>query len=417
MSRRFYDRSYDHLLPEYYPVKLIGAFIAADFIVGCHFGCKFCISRRHPSREGLFTEQVVIDNRVDPRKMQSWLASLPSFQAGVQIRIGHDSDAGLQFHKTSRLIELLDPSHSLTYLTRKPLTAEERTFFATSRANVLIKLTATPRSAALGVTADPLQLVQSVEGVDPQMTYWVVGPLAADSVADAERIIEELPKGSHLALKPLNCEGIAAVADIQPLGEGEITRLANRATALGHVVTDWFCRRGLARIGRGFFDVDKLTTQSPGEKRERELAVCADCPSRALCHDGIDVDRTLQRLNDGLDRLELSMIGEPEWVAPRSLRVNVAQPASRCDETYLSHLLPQPVNVTLNNRERGRSQGGSFCNVDAQVLQRWYRVGFLPVGELNNVAEHVLCDVRRLLAERNRPSTAFDADPCTLEAG
>ena len=133
MKQRKYTRTYEHLLPEYYPIKLIGAFISVDFIVGCYFNCSFCISKRHPSRKELFEEGLVIDNRVSPKKMYQWLSSMPSYLAGVQIRIGHDTDAGLQFGKSSELIDLIEPEHSITYLTRKPFTSEEVEFFGKYR--------------------------------------------------------------------------------------------------------------------------------------------------------------------------------------------------------------------------------------------------------------------------------------------
>ena len=406
MVRRTYDRQrdkeYEHLLPEFYPVKLIGAFISLDFISGCSFNCNFCISKRHPSREELYKEGLLLDNRVSPRKMLNWLRSMPSYRAGVQIRVGHDTDAGLEFEKSSRLIELIDPDRSIVYLTRKPFTAPEVEFFRTYRRNLLLKLTSTPRSGSLGVSRNPLNLVRSAEALDNRMLYWVVGPLAEDSFEDAAAVIESLPAGSSLFLKPLNRDGLPHLANVAPMSGNDLGRLEELALRRGHVVTEWFCRQGLARLGRGFFDVDKITGQKDPAKRERELSYCGACPSHDICHGDLDETAFRKALDQKLAELGLSLSAEPKRTGPRSFEVSVAEPASRGEETYLNNAIDQPVSITLTTREQGRSQGGSFCNVDRDVLKRWYENGFFPVTELNSVAENVLRDIRRMFCTNGR---------------
>ena len=400
MSQRHYARRYESLLPEFFPLKLIGAFISLDFLVGCSYACRFCISRRHAARQALFDTGLALDNRVSPRKMLAWLRAMPSFSAGVQIRIGHDTDAGLEFEKSAELIKGLPPNRSVTYLSRRPLDAEAQRFFGAIRPNLLLKLTATPRSDLLGVRSDPLQLVRSVECIAPETTYWVIGPLVADSVADGERIIDALPPASHLFLKRLNTEGLPALESVAPLGDVAVQKLEARALARGHVVTECFCRRSLARVGQGFFDVDKVTQQAEGEKRDRELAVCKSCPSSTLCHGELDWTMVRQRLCEKVATLGLTLVEEPRRRGPRSVELHVAEPASRGDETYLSHALGQPLSVRLTTREQGKSEGGSFCNLEPDVLRRWYGIGFLPVTELNSVAQNTLASIRQLLTPR-----------------
>jgi hypothetical protein len=403
MNRRTTSRTYDALLPEFFPVKLIGAFIAVDFVVGCRFGCAFCISRRHPARQSLFDAGMALDTRVSPRRMLAWLRSMPSYRAGVQIRIGHDTDAGLEFDKSAELIELLDPDRSVVYLTRKPFTTRERAFFAGARPNVLLKLTATPRSAALGITTDPMELVRSAAGLDPQGLHWVVGPLVEDGEADAQRILEALPAGSRLTLKPLNTAGLPGVSGVAPMPPDALARLEAQAWARGHAVSEWFCRGGLARVGQGFFDVDKLTGQADPVRCGQDLVTCAACPSHPLCHAPLDAPVLLGRLDRELAVLGLTLTAPPVRTGPRTFRLEVVQPASRGDETYLAHALGQPVAFKISTREPGISEGGSFCNVDTAVLRRWYAAGFLPVTELNAAAEKVLEDLTRRQACRERP--------------
>jgi hypothetical protein len=378
------------LLPEFYPIKPVGAFIAADFIAGCKFDCSFCISKRHPSREALFRRKWIISNEVTPGKMHQWLKQMPSFQAGVQLRIGHDTDAGLQFEKSAELIELIDPNHSITYLTRKPFNAEETGFFGTYRENLLMKLTATPKSRSLGVHRDPLRLVRSAERVDPRMLYWVVGPLVADNYEDCVKILEALPEGSSLFLKELNYAGLPHLGGVPPLSGDNYSRLEDFALKRGHIITEWFCKSGLARIGRGFFDVDKLTQQYHAAKKERELEYCRNCGSNSACHSELDLTRFNEQLAKNLKFLGLTLLQPPKRTGARSFEIKVDEPSSRGEETFLNHVMDQPVSININTREEGRSQGGSFCNVDRRVLKRWYESGFLPVTELNVVAENLL---------------------------
>ncbi len=396
--------SYEPLLPEFFPVKLIGAFIAVDFVVGCGFDCSFCISRRHPAREALFGAGMTLDTGITPRRVLAWLRSMPSYRAGVQLRIGHDTDAGLEFEKSRELIELLEPDRSVVYLTRKPLTRRERAFFALPRENVLLKLTATPPSRDLGVARDPLELLRSTRGLDRRRVHWVIGPLTADNADGVEPVLRNLPAGSRLTLKPLNVAGLPGLGLVAPVPAGRLAELERLARAFGHGVTEWFCRDGLARVGQGFFDVDQLTGQADPERRERDLAACRSCPSLARCHGPLDEAALLRRLEEELRVLGLTLSAPPVRTGPRALRLEVREPSSRGDETYLSHALGQPIRVRLSTREQGASEGGSFCNVDAAVLRRWWSVGFLPVSELNAAAAMALRRVRGRLPAGTPPA-------------
>lgn len=400
MNRRATARTYDTLLPEFFPVKLIGAFISLDFVVGSRSACSFRSSRRHPARQALFDAGVAIDTRVSPRRMLAWLRSMPSYRAGVQLRMGHDTDAWLQFDKCAELIELLDPGRSVVYLTRKPFTPSERAFFAVPRSNLLLELTATPRSAALGVTQDPLELVRSAAGLDPRGLHWVVGPLTSDGEAEAAHLLRALPAGSRLTLKPLSAAGLPALAGVAPLAPAALARLEALAHQRGLMVSEWFCRAGLARVGQGFFDVDKLTGQADLARRAHDLITCTSCPSRTQCHSPLDEAALLARLARELLVVGLTLTAPPIRTGPRALRLPVAEPSSRGDETFLSHALGQPVAITLSTRERGAGEWGTHGNVDPAVLRRWYATGFLPVTELNATAEKVLDDLGRRQAAR-----------------
>jgi hypothetical protein len=400
VERRATRRQYEPLLPEFFPVKLVGPFISVDFAIGSTFErAVSSLSRRYPAREALLDTGVAIDTRVTPRKVLAWLRSMPSYQAGMQLRLGHDTDAGLAFDKSAELVELVHPGRSVVYLTRRPLSAPERSFFARPRPNLLLMPTATPRSAALGVLADPLELVRSAEGLDPRRIHWVVGPLVSDSLRDAERIVDALPPGSHLTLRALDRLGLAHL-EAAAISEEALRQLDHRALARRVAVTDWSCRFGLAAVGRGFFDVDRITSQADLGRRALDLATCAACPSRTQCHGTLDLSAFQRRLARELETLGLTLAAPPVRTGRRSFSVAVLEPTSRGDEAYLSHALGQPISVSLSAGSPGGGEPSGSRHVDGAVLRRWWGHGFLPVNELNAAAQNALEDLRRRLGER-----------------
>lgn len=388
VDRRTTSRRYDALLPEYFPVKLAGPFIAVDFLAGSR-----------PTEAGAGP---VLDARVSPRRMLAWLRSMPSYRAGVPLRLGHETDAGLAFQKGAELVELLDPGRPVIYATRRPLRPEERDFFATPRANLLLEPTVAPRSASLGLAGDPLELVRSAAGLDPRAVHWMVGPLAADAEPDAARLVAALAPGSRLTLRPLD-PAAPRPAGARPLDQDALARLEALAHAHGLTVTEWTCRGSLARVGRGFHDVDRVTGQVDLARRAHDLITCAACPSRTQCHGTLDEPALLARLGTELGVPGLTPTASPVRTGPRAFLVEVAEPTAAGDEAYLSHALGQPVSIRLTSRERGPTPASGL---DPAVLRRWYATGFLPVTELNAAAEKVLEDLARQRAPRGEGGAA-----------
>jgi len=378
-DRRAPARSYHALLPELYPLKLIGASIAVDFVVG----------RR-------FDGGAALDTRVSPRRMLAWLRSMPSYRAGVPLHLGHDADAALAFQKDAELIELVDQDRPIAYLTGQPLSPEQRRFFGVARSNLLLQLTASPRGERSATPPSPLELIRSAAGLPARALHWVVGPLAAGDEPEALRILEALPSGSRLTLRPLDEADLPGGAGAEPLGPAGLAGLEAAAHALGHAVSEWTCRGGLARLGQGFFDVDKLTGNTDLARRAHDLITCAGCPSRTRCHGTLEEEALLARLGRELRVLGLTPTAPPVRTGPRAFRVEVAEPASRGDEVYLSHALGQPVAIALSTSGREVRTG----DVEPAVLRRWYATGFMPVTELNAVAEKVLEDLGRRQATR-----------------
>jgi hypothetical protein len=406
LDRRTTTRPYDDLLPDFYPVKLLASAITVDFLVGSQTDE---VADRLPgaARAALREAGVALDTRVSARKVLSWLRSMPSYQAGVQVRLGHD-DTGLAFEKMTELIHLVDAGRSLVYQARRPLTDRERAFLSTAHHNLLIELTATPRSAALGVIADPLEVVHSAAGLDPASVHWFIGPLASDGLDDAIQLIEALPRGSRLTLRPLAADLLLALQAASGLDADALARLEQVAHRNGHTVSDWDCRNGVARVGRGFNGVDQITGQKDLVRRAHDLITCSGCPSRTLCHGPIDEAGILRRLPHELQVLGLTATSDPVRTGARAWRLEVAEPFAPGDETYLSHALGPPVAISLTSRPRGRGEVRGPRDLAISVLRRWYRTGFLPVTELNSVAEKVLEDLRRVWVGGTRSLTLID---------
>lgn len=373
-ERRSIARRYHALLPEFFPIKLDRAAIGVDFVV----------SNRHDSSD----EGPALDARVTPRRMLAWLRSMPSYRAGVPVRIGQEAGAGLAFDKGAELVDLLDPARPATWVARQPLAPEERAFLATPRAHLLVELHLAPRAAA----PDAREAIRAAAGLDPRALHWMVGPLAPGDEAEAARVVAALPAGSRLTLRP---------AEGAPLPAAALSRLEAAAHAHGHTVTDWTCRGAQARVGLGFFDVDRLTGQADLARRAHDLITCASCPSRTQCHSPVDEPALAARLDRELRVLGLTPAAAPQRLGPRSLRLEVTEPVAAGDEAYLSHALGQPVAVALAHRGAGGRPAAAFAGVAPTVLRRWYATGFLPVTELNSAAERVLEDLTRRRAARS----------------
>ncbi|MCM2334885.1 MAG: hypothetical protein NDI82_13195, partial [Anaeromyxobacteraceae bacterium] len=274
------------------------------------------------------------------------------------------------------------PGRPAVWVARQPLAPAERAFLARPRGHLLLEAHLRPGGAERA-----LALVRSAHGLDPRAVHWVVGPLAEGDEVEAGHVLEALPPGSRLTLRPAPPGGAGAPAPLRAPG---LARLEALAHALGHTVTDWTCRGVQARAGLGFFDVDRLTGQADLARRAHDLITCAGCPSRTQCHGPLDEGALHARLERELRVLGLTAAAAPRRLGPRTLSLEVAEPAARGDEAYLSHALGQPVAVTLLRRA---ADEGSPA-----VLRRWYATGFLPVTELNAAAEKVLEDLARRAA-------------------
>ena len=192
------------------------------------------------------------------------------------------------------------------------------------------------------------------------------------------------------------------------LTDSQYSDLEAFALRRGLEVTEYFCSRGLGRLGQTFFDIDKITGDKNSARRERQLSYCAPCPSHEACFEEVERPRFEEGVRAQLEYLGLTLMpkvsGAPtpiEWLGPKTLNVYVNEPSSRGDETFLNHVLRPRVSINLLSAQPSRSgvpgiaaamrsHGGSFSFVSPEVLSRWWLNDFFPVNDMNNFGEAVM---------------------------
>lgn len=361
---------------ELFPIKLVGGFIAADFHVGC-LGCSFCLSRRHPLWVSAFDAGYCLrPNFLSPEEIAGHLTGmLPFSRARVPVRFGHNSDASFQWDFGTRLYEMLPEENPFIMLTRFPL-CKKRTSFFNGQPNLLLKMTITPKSRILHTAPDIDGLIATAAHIHPDNLYVLIGPVASDSIDQVVPILERLPEGTWLDIKPLTVTGIPGMNDgFRPSG-GQIDQLRDIAARMGFRVTDFFGCVLRRNFNRKFY---KAGTAAAYIRK-----TCVACRNHAVCFAPVDVADIDQRV-----RTEAAVIDLPlADLAPKNgeLIYNSKKPVSRGDETYLSELAEYPVKIS--NTLPG-SQGGCFSLEDDAIHTRWEKTGMFPFSDIYRYAEEI----------------------------
>lgn len=361
---------------ELFPIKLVGGFIAVDEHVGC-LGCNFCLSRRHPIWRSVFEAGAHLGGALgDPAAASDLLLRMRPFtEARVPVRFGHNTDASYQWEFGAALYKRLQAENPFIFMTRFAL-EQERLLLFRGQSNLLAKISITPPSRFLSPLVDPALVLRSWLDAPPENVYFLIGPIAADSVAKARELLRSLPSGAWADVKPLTRQGIESMAEVPLPSEREIEDLRTEGRDRGLVMTDFFGCRLRPRLGRGFYKTDGV----PAYMTE----VCRQCDARERCFSphgsGIEDEIRVDAANIGLD------LGRASRLGPRTTRFECPVPASRGDETFLSEL--HDHRVLLSSVPEG-SQGGSFCIEDEAVLRRWEKAGMFPAREVQAAAERL----------------------------
>jgi hypothetical protein len=363
-------------LAELAPVRLIGGFVCVDSHLGC-VGCSFCLNRRYP------LQRVVLERRLHrgwgaaglpPDRLGALVAALPAVRrGGVPIRFGHASDLAFEVDGARALLAALPPDRPAMLLTRFPPSAEVAALVA-DHPNALLHLSVTPPGPGLDPGAvDPLQALAAAAAVPPARLFVALGPLVEGSEGAATRLLEAVPPGAAVGLKPLAREGVPFETGAAPLASAGLAALLARSKALGLSTPPMAGCRLRANLARPFFRHRELLVEAPG--------ACAACANLAAC-------AAVPLPDDEALRTELEVLGlepGPTRRGPGGVEVEVTVEVARADEAYLSEALGLPVYLS------GVRRGGAYqvVTLGAAVLRRWEAVGFYPATTLHAAARRM----------------------------
>ncbi len=361
---------------ELFPIKLVGGFIVVDYHAGC-IGCSFCISRRHPVWAPAFRSRFHYDPEdLSPEYIAGLLAGMKSFHtARVPVRFGHNTDAWFQWEFGEKLYRLIPPDVPYIMLTRFPVDDDKRRMFD-GQPNLLLKITITPSSRILNVRTDPDALVRTANRIPPENLFVLIGPIVRDNLRFVEPLLEKLPKGLWIDIKPLTVEGIPGMDSSFQCDAADISRLKNHAFESGFRVTDYFGCKIRRRLNRPFYKA----VDAPDYIRR----VCEQCSNRSVCFSPPDFSGIESKIRTagksiGLELKTMAREGH-------SIRFTVDRPTSRGDETFLSETANHEIILTPG---RSGGEGGGFCSEDPDIYRRWEQTGMLPFSQLFPHAERI----------------------------
>lgn len=367
---------------EFFPVKLIGGFIAVDHHVGCA-GCRFCLSRRHHVWENLFSQGLHLDPKhLAPEDVRRILDGMKSFhRAGVPVRFGHNTDAHYQWTFGENLYRLLPETHPFIMLTRySPGKSRLRLFQGQS--NLLLKLTITPPSRQLGVRSDIEGLLETVWAIPPENLYVLVGPVAKDSLAAVTPIVDRLPAGTWMDIKAVTVSGIPGMEERFRPPASTIDALRKYAAGRGLMVTDYFGCVIRRRLQRPFYKA----VGSPAYM----LETCSRCVNTDLCHTHVDTSTLDRRVRKEASAIGLSLCGAIREGEKFIYASDV--PTARGDETYLSERVGRTVRFAATPKG---SRGGCFSQEAMAVFRRWEETGMFPLSEVWDHTEKIWAEVEQ----------------------
>lgn len=351
------------------PVRLVGGFVCVDTHLGC-IGCPFCLNRRYPAPRRVLEARLhagCTARGFPPARIAAIVRALPSWAAGVPVRIGNLSDVAFGAADVREVVERLDDRHPVFLASRFPV-REPVARLLRARRSALLHLTLTPPAPGDRPGPAPLsaeRVVASTAGLPPERIFHVVGPLAAGTEREVARLLGLLPRGAAIGFKELKVDPLAS--GLAPMAPDRIDRLRAEARGAGFRVLRFAGCQARANLGRPFFRAREASRLDPEG--------CACCVNRTVC-------AAVREPAPGALAAEVRRLGlEPGAVLVEDGRasVGVDQPASRAEEVYLSERFG--VEVRLTGVWRGDRL--RIVELEERLLARWERTGFYPVGELS----------------------------------
>lgn len=365
-------------LLELFPIKLVGGFIAIDAHAGC-VGCSFCLSRRHSLWRKAFAanwHEPCLFSSVE-QALDILLQMKPFTQARVPLRFGHNTDGLFQWDFASSLYKKLPQENPCIILTRFPI-PDRNVSLLQGQSNLIVKITITPPSASLGISTDVQALLSQISLLPRENVYVLIGPVAGDNWQMVPEILERLPAGLWLDIKPLTREGIPGMDAVPVCDDATLGNLRRLASDKGFQVTDFFGCLLRKRLKRPFYKA--------GSTPDYCQPVCRNCDQNELCY----CERRKTPRFDLIRRHAAGIgleFGEIKEIGHRSVLAECTQPTSRGDETYLSEITG--TRIIISSVPPG-SEGGTFDQTPEEILVRWESHGLLPVTALRKLARDAL---------------------------
>ncbi len=356
------------------PVRLLGGFVLVDTHLGC-VGCSFCLNRRYPVLRGLLERKTHLDYSaigVTPERIASWLAGISSVvEAGVPVRFGHVTDLAFEERDACRVVEMLPPDHPVLMNTRFPIGEATRHLLRRHR-NVLLHVTVTPAGLDPENKADSNRTLESLRGLPPDQVFVMIGPLVAGAGPAARELLARLPAASRIGFKEVDIAAIPGCEALAPMPRTEVEALIARAGELGHRWLPFYGCQVRANLGRPCF-FSRAAARAP--------QVCARCPNQPICA-SVRLPAA-EQVREAAARIGLTA-GEVR-IAESRVELEIAEPASRADEVFLSEKLTAEVRLSTVARAERRET----IRLSEAIFERWQRVGFYPVEELRRLGRQM----------------------------
>lgn len=354
-------------LAELFPIKLSPGFISVAFHLGC-IGCNFCSVRYGNARDAIFAAGIHRRYPTGPSEIAALLRAMPAFsKARLPLRLGNDTDVRFEMPDVIDLLERIPSDYPVALLTRFPVTPAEAA--KVGRANVVMKLTATPKSPHLSSPDNAGDVVASAAAFETPVLL-TIGPITADNFSDCLGLIDEVPRKSNVSLylKPLNPEFHPSLAAIPQITHDQYRELRDAISRRGlrHVSQMMCCVYGALRMPQ------KRVSNVPMDERQD----CVSCGSYDLCYSGDE--GVADAIATELRTLGLRPLEPATRFGFRSYFVQIDQPSGYGDEAYVSERTG--AKVKLSGTPAGTGNGRYAASLE--VFRRWSDLHFFPYNEL-----------------------------------